>query len=200
MSVSSFSTVYLRWTKSDDWFTSCHLPLPCAYVCVTWLQHESCQRSSRSSWTWSFLETLQICSASWSPPRAKTTDTKTSKHWFCNWRISLPSDFRLYVNQLALLKWPESQSCRQCRWAKTLKFPDFPVKMSNVSSSALIGGNRGRMWLHLLGKVSCPYGSRRPHIAAYTISTARSLMHEFLWFLLCVTDFLHGLDASGSCE
>lgn len=37
------------------------------------------------------------------------------------------------MNQPPPSKWPESRAYRQCRWAKTLMFPDFPVKMSNVS-------------------------------------------------------------------
>lgn len=47
------------------------------------------------------------------------------------------------------------------------------------------------MWLHLLGKVSCPYGSGRLHIYFFftPFSTALSLVRESLWFLLHVTDF-----------
>lgn len=48
MSVSSFSTPYLWWTRGGDWFTSSHLP--CACACITWIQHESCCRSVGTSY------------------------------------------------------------------------------------------------------------------------------------------------------
>lgn len=115
-------------------------------------------------------------------------DTKTSKPLFFSLRLRFFTAIRfwtVYVNQPPASKWHEY---RRCGWAKPLMFPDCLLKCL-MSLYALIGGNGSRMWLHLLGNVSCPYGSRRPHIGVYPVSTAHRLVHELLWFLVCVTDF-----------
>lgn len=173
---------------------------PTGCMCVhklitTWVMLE--KRDCRSSCC-HFLETQQIiCSAL---GLGKKPDTKTSKLLFYSWGILLPSDFGLCI-------WISRHLQNDLNPGHTGSVVEprlwcFLTSLLKclMSPYALIGGNRGRMWLHLVGKVFCSYGSRRPHIAVYTISTAHSLVHEFLWFLICVIGFLHGLDASGSCE
>lgn len=111
MSVSSFSTPYLWWTRAGDWFTSSHLPCTCA--CITWIQHESCDRSVGPQ--------VQLLSFSW---KHATDNVFRSSKKPVN---SCLKDFYYHQILAAFLQmtWITVQEVAKC-----LKCPYFPVKMS----------------------------------------------------------------------
>lgn len=152
----------------------------------TWLQHESCWGSVASGpavvifrkhnrWICEVLLQLSCCRlVVWSQTPKPVN--------FCSavyiWGFLLPSDSGLCI-------WISRQLQNDLNPGHTggvdvpslWCFPTSPLKCL-MSLYALIVGNGGRMWSHLLGNVSCSYGSRRPHTSVYPVSTAHRLVHE----------------------
>lgn len=111
MSVSSFSTPYLWWTRGGDWFTSSHLP--CACACITWIQHESCYRSVGPRYgCCHFHENTQQTMSS---ALLKKTVNSCLKDFYCR-QISAA------FLQMTWITVEEVAKCLMC--------PHFPVKMS----------------------------------------------------------------------